>query len=161
MAGGKSELDDFYAALKSGTTVANFLERYDGIIRFIHKEGLTKDYRLGRGRVKKLRDEVSPVARFVKVHAAPKDRICFALDDTAPDCFVKHGGDRLREIELASTAANSPSARRRAAALAGRNPAKKKRSVGRPETVSAASPAEAPGMAVTAMPEAIAASTSL
>ena len=100
MAGGKSELDDFYAALKSGTTVANFLERYDGIIWFIHKEGLTKDYRLGSGRVKKLRDEVSPVTCFVRMHAAPEDRICFAPDDTAPDCIVKHGDDRLREIEV-------------------------------------------------------------
>ena len=39
VAGEKNELNDFYTALKSGTTVANFLERYDGIIRFIHKEG--------------------------------------------------------------------------------------------------------------------------
>ncbi len=100
MAGEKNELDDFYTALKSGTTVANFLERYDGIIRFIRKESLTKDYRLGRGRVKKLRDEVSPVTRFVRKHAAPEDLICFALDDTAPDCIVKHGDDRQREVEV-------------------------------------------------------------
>ncbi len=100
MPGKKSELDDFYAALKSGTTVANFLERYDGIFQFIHKKGLTKDYRLAKGRMKKLRDEVCPVARFVRMHATPEDRIRFALDDTAPDCFVKHGDDRLREIEV-------------------------------------------------------------
>ncbi len=96
----KNELDDFYSILKSGTTVASFLEKYEHIIQFIHKEGLTKDYRLARGTVKKLCDEVSPVARFVRMYAAPKDRICFALDDTAPDCFVKHGDDRLREIEV-------------------------------------------------------------
>ena len=100
MAGKKDELGDFYAALKSGTTVASFLDRYERIIQFIHKEGLTKDYRLARGRVKKLRDEVSPVARFVREHAAPEDRIWFALDDTAPDCCVRHEGDRLREIEV-------------------------------------------------------------
>ncbi len=100
MAGEEDELDDFYTALKGGTTVASFLERYERIIQFIHKEGLTKDYRLARGRVKKLRDEVSPVARFVREHAAPEDRIWFVLDDTAPDCCVKHGGDRLREIEV-------------------------------------------------------------
>ena len=98
--GEKDELDDFYAALKSGTTVASFLDRYERIIQFIRKEGLTEDYRLARGRVKKLRDEVSPVARFVREHAASEDRIWFALDDTAPDCCVKHGGDRLREIEV-------------------------------------------------------------
>ena len=50
--------------------------------------------------MKKLRDEVSPVARFVREHAAPEDRIWFALDDTAPDCCVRHEADRLREIEV-------------------------------------------------------------
>ncbi len=100
MVGENDELDDFFTALKSGTTVASFLERYERIIQFIHKEDLTKDYRLARRRVKKLRDEVSPVARFVRGHAALEDRIWFVLDDTAPDCCVKHGGDRLREIEV-------------------------------------------------------------
>ncbi len=100
MAGEKDELDDFYTALKSGTNVASFLEKYERIIRFTHAEGLTEDYRLGSGRVKKLRDEVSPVARFVSKYAAPEDRIWFALDDTAPDCCVRHGSGRLREIEV-------------------------------------------------------------
>ncbi len=100
MAGEKDELDDFYTVLKSGTTVANFLDRYERIIQFIHKEGLTKDYRLAWGTVKKLRDEVSPVARFVREHAAPEDRIWFALDDTTPDCCVTHEGGRVREIEV-------------------------------------------------------------
>ena len=63
MTGEKDELDDFFTALKSGTTVASFLERFERIIQLVHKEGLTKDYRLARRRVKKLRDEVSPVGR--------------------------------------------------------------------------------------------------
>jgi len=100
VAGEKDELDDFHIALKSGTTVASFLKRYERIIQFIHEEGRTKDYRLARRPVKKLRDEVSPVARFVRKHAAPEDRIWFALDDTTPDCCVRHGGGRLREIEV-------------------------------------------------------------
>ncbi len=100
MTSGKDELGDFYATLKSGTSVASFLEQYKHIIGFIHAEGLTEDYRLARGRVKRLSDEVSPVARFVRKHAAPEDRIWFALDYTAPDCCVRHGDDRLREIEV-------------------------------------------------------------
>ena len=99
-AGEKNELDDFYTVLKRGTTVANFLDRYERIIQFIHEEGLTKGYRLARGPVKKLCDEVSPVARFVRKHAAPEDRIWFALDDTAPDCCVRHEVGGLREIEV-------------------------------------------------------------
>ena len=81
MAGEEDKLDDFYTTIKSGTTVSNFLEKYECIFRFIHSEGLTKDYRLGSGRVKKLRDEVTPVARFVRQFAAPTDRISFALSD--------------------------------------------------------------------------------
>lgn len=100
MVGEKDDLDDFCAALKSGTTVASFLEMYERIIGFVHAEDLTEDYRLGRGRVKKLRDEVSPVTRFIREHASLEDRIWFALDNTAPDCCVKHGDDRLREIEV-------------------------------------------------------------
>ena len=50
--------------------------------------------------MKKLRDEVSVIARFVREHAALEDRIRFALDDTAPDCCVRHGDGRLREIEV-------------------------------------------------------------
>ncbi len=100
MPGENDELDDFYTALKSGTTVARFLEQYEHIIGFIHAERLTEDYRLGKGRVKRLRDEVSPVARFVREHASLEDQIWFALDYTAPDCCVRHGVDRLREIEV-------------------------------------------------------------
>ena len=101
MAGEEDKLDDFYTTIKSGnTTVSNFLEKYECIFGFIHSEGLTEDYRLGSGRVKKLRDEVSPVARFVRKFAAPADRISFALDDKTPDCFVTHGGSRRRKIEV-------------------------------------------------------------
>ena len=50
---------------------------------------------------------------------------------------------------------------RRAALRGGRKPSKKKRSVGRPATISAASTAEAPGTATTLMPAAAASATSL
>ena len=93
-------LHSFYAVLKRGTTVADFLDRYECVIEFIHKEGLTESYRLARGAVKKLRDEVTPIARFVRTHAAPKDRIWFALSASSPDCHVNHEGNGLREIEV-------------------------------------------------------------
>lgn len=100
MAGEADELHKFYAVIKSGTTVADFLDSYERVIYFIHKKGLTESYRLAQGRVKKLRDEVSPVARFARKHAAPKDWIWFALSNSAPDCCVRHEGHGLREIEV-------------------------------------------------------------
>ena len=53
------------------------------------------------------------------------------------------------------------SARLRADDLPGRNPANMNRSLGRPETVSPASAAEAPGKAVTCSPSVMALWTSL
>jgi hypothetical protein len=94
------QLDDFYAVLKRGLTVEDFLGRYDDIVGFIHSHGLTKDYRLGRRRVKKLCDEVTPVARFAKTHAQPKDQIRFALDNSHPDCVISHQDGRKRDVEV-------------------------------------------------------------
>ena len=93
-------LDNFYVDLRHGLSVASFLERYQSAIRFIHATGLTNDFRLGKGKTKRLRDEVSPVARFVKQNAAPEDRIAFTLDNTFPDCCIIHEGGHLREIEV-------------------------------------------------------------
>ena len=79
MVGEYVELDDFYAAIKKGTTVVSFLEMYKRISKYIHAVDLTKDRRLGHGDVKKLEDEVMPVARFVRKHADPEDQI-FIVD---------------------------------------------------------------------------------
>ena len=46
MAGEADELQNFYAVLKRGTTVADFLDRYEPTIQFLHRVGLTEDYRL-------------------------------------------------------------------------------------------------------------------
>ncbi len=100
MAENNDNLDDFFTFLKNGTTVESFLSQFREIMGFIHARGLTKDYRLGKGKVKKLRDEVSPVARFVRAHATPEDRIRFALDKTYPDCIVHLQDGRKREIEI-------------------------------------------------------------
>lgn len=100
MAANKDELDDFYDVLRSGITVESFLEKQAEILGFMHAWGLTNDYRLGKGRVKKLRDEIVPVARFVRAHAKPEDRIRFALDDTHPDCTLCHQDSRRREVEV-------------------------------------------------------------
>jgi hypothetical protein len=77
--GKKDELDDFHAILTGGTTGEVFLNQYDKIFGFVHSHGSTRDYRLGRGRMKRLRDEVTPVARFVRTCAEPEDRIWFTM----------------------------------------------------------------------------------
>lgn len=94
------QLEVFYAAIKRGLTVAEFLSQLDQIRVFIHSHGLTEDYRLARGRVKKLCDEVTPVARFVRMHSKTEDWISFALDDQYPDCLLCHKDGSKREIEV-------------------------------------------------------------
>jgi len=86
------ELDEFYAVLKAGTTAAIFLQKHNEVLKFVNTRGLTEDYRLGKGRVKKLRDEVSPVSRFIRTIAKPDDLIRFALDNRTPDCVVSDEG---------------------------------------------------------------------
>ena len=64
-------------------------------------------------------------------------------------------------MRVAGIAASSLNSSRRWAERAARNPAKKKRSGGRPDKTRAASAAEGPGTAVTGRSSAIAACTSL
>ena len=61
---------------------------------------------------------------------------------------------------LARTPASSARARRRAALRGGRNPANRKRSVGSPESTSAARTADGPGRTVTGTSSAMQALTS-
>lgn len=96
----RDALDDFYAALREGLTVESFLRRCEQIFQFIKSYGLTDDYVLGRGRVDKLRDEVILVARLVREHAHPDDRIQFALDNSYPDCVLRGHGRSERQIEV-------------------------------------------------------------
>jgi len=100
MTDSKDELDCFYEILKKGTTIEDFLGRYDLIIQFVISKGWVADFRLAKGRLKKLRDEIAPVVCFVRVHAASQDRIQFALDDDAIDCNVWHGSTFHRKIQV-------------------------------------------------------------
>jgi len=100
----KVNTEAYYVLLRNGTTVGDFLEGFKRIISHVKKAGLIDQYRLAKKEsgidLKRLRDEVSPVARFVGAHAQPDDRICFALGDSYPDCIVCDRDGRKREIEV-------------------------------------------------------------
>jgi hypothetical protein len=93
-------LDGFYECLKAGLTVEAFLSRYEAVFEFVHSRGLTEDYRLGRRQVKKLRDEVTPVARFCAKCVEPQDTIRFNLDEKYPDCVLTRLNKEICEIEV-------------------------------------------------------------
>ena len=84
------ELDRFYCLLKTGTSVGEFLRSYEALFPFIHSNGLTPKYRLGKDRLKKLRDEVTLAVPFIRQHAAANDTIQFPLDSSEHDCNFWH-----------------------------------------------------------------------
>jgi len=96
----KDRLAEFFGVLRGETTVGDFLETFERLIPRMHAAGLGDQYRLASDDLKKLRDEISPVARFVRAHANPKDRISFALNNTFPDCTLYHRNGRTRGIEV-------------------------------------------------------------
>lgn len=99
----KGEIDAFCRRLRKGTTVGDFLKDFECVISRAQHAGLAGQYRLGkRGNgidLKRLRDEVSSVARFTRKHAEPDDRISFCLDDRFSDCTLCHQDGVKRDIE--------------------------------------------------------------
>lgn len=85
-----NEIDRFYSLLQSGMSVAEFLRCYEGLFPFIRSNGLTLEYRLAKGPLKRLRDEVTPAYQFIRQHAALDDKIQFPLDDGPHDCNIWH-----------------------------------------------------------------------
>jgi hypothetical protein len=83
-------IDDFIDLIKAGTNVGELLRRHARLFADIRAAGLVKDYRLGRGRMKRLRDEVAPVELFLRGHADAADRVQFPLNSSVPDCNVWH-----------------------------------------------------------------------
>ena len=95
------ELECFYSLLRSRTSVAEYLRRYEALFHFIHSKGLASDYRLAKEPFKRLRDEVTPAYPFVRQHAAPDDEIQFPFDNGPHDCNVWHRNPaRHRTIQI-------------------------------------------------------------
>jgi hypothetical protein len=94
----EDDLDRLYATAKAGTSVREFLQHYSAIFPFIRAKNLTCDYRLGRGRLKRLRDELTIGAHFLSLHANANDRVQFPLDSGGTDC--NWYSDRKRTIEI-------------------------------------------------------------
>jgi len=81
-------LDSFYADLKSGMSVREFLKRFLEVLDFVHSIKLTPQMRLAQGRVKRLRDEIAPMRAFLRKEAEDDDSVQFPLDSGPVDCNV-------------------------------------------------------------------------
>jgi hypothetical protein len=81
------QLELFYAQTSASIEVSRLLDEYERIFPFIHGAGLTADYREGRGRLKRLRDEVTPIVGLLKRKAGPGDKAKFNLDSSNHDAL--------------------------------------------------------------------------
>jgi hypothetical protein len=81
------QLELFYAKIRGPIEVSTLLDEYKSIFPFIHRSGLTADYREARGRLKRLRDEVTPIVGLLKRKAEPTDMAKFNLDSSDYDAL--------------------------------------------------------------------------
>jgi hypothetical protein len=100
-------LEVFYVDLRRGMYVEEFLDGYPRILDFVHANGFTADMRLAKGRLKKLRDEVSPVRALLLTNAQPEDWVQFPFDAGPIDCnHIRAGGEHSRiQITIAQARA--------------------------------------------------------
>jgi hypothetical protein len=93
-------LDKFYADLKFGISVPEFLRRFLEVLDFVHSNDLTPQMRLAQGRVKRLRDEIAPMRAFLRKAAEDGDSVQFPLDSGPVDCNVYSVAGQTRRIQI-------------------------------------------------------------
>jgi hypothetical protein len=98
----ETRLNDFYADISSceGMEIAKFQNMVAALFADNRTEHDIEQYRLGKNRWKKLRDEVSPVSSFLEFNHVEANRIRFPLDNHTPDCWLMSGNGNNRGIEV-------------------------------------------------------------
>lgn len=93
------KLKDFYAdiSVPEGMDITDFQNRQAALFAEDRSINDINDYRLGRAQWKKLRDEITPVSRFLKFNnRIEANRVRFPLDNNTPDCWlINDTGDNL------------------------------------------------------------------
>ncbi len=84
------KLNEYYNNLSAqdGMSVVDFQDRQTTLFALDRNIDDLNDYRLGIKPWKKLRDEITPVSRFLKFYHIEADRIRFPLDNNTPDCWL-------------------------------------------------------------------------
>ena len=84
------KLQEFYDLISEepGIDTHDFYSQFDALFLDKRSQQDLDDYRLGRKPWKKLRDEVSPVSRFLRYAEIAPAQVRFPLNDKAPDCWL-------------------------------------------------------------------------
>ncbi|MBK6742694.1 MAG: hypothetical protein IPG66_06805 [Hydrogenophilales bacterium] len=100
-----TRLQEFYdlISVESGIDTYEFFSQFDALFLAERSQQDLDDYRLGRKPWKKLRDEVSPVSRFLRYAEISSAQVRFPLNDKAPDCWLvtSDGGSYGIEVTIA------------------------------------------------------------
>jgi hypothetical protein len=99
-------LNEFYARISAegGLGVAIFQAELRGLFKRPRSDRDRDDYRLSKPPWKKLADEVTPMARFLRFNRVESGRIRFSLDNHAPDGWLWQG-DRNDPVGIEVTIA--------------------------------------------------------
>lgn len=95
-------LGEFYTDLSApdGMGITEFQNGLETLFAEDRSNDDLNNYRLGKGPWKKLRDEITPVSRFLQFKDIKADRIRFPLDNNTPDCWLLNDNDDNFGIEV-------------------------------------------------------------
>ena len=96
------KLEGFYKEISDpkGIELAAFQSKLTSVFESERSGSDIDDYRLGKKPWKKLRDEVVPVSRYLKLSEIHKGRVRFPLDNKTPDCWLTTTDDSELGIEV-------------------------------------------------------------
>lgn len=96
------KLEDFYKEISDpgGIELTAFQTKLASVFESERSNSDIKDYRLGKKPWKKLRDEVVPVSRYLKLREIHKGRVRFPLDNKTPDCWFTTTDNRELGLEV-------------------------------------------------------------
>lgn len=82
------EIEEFYKLLQGGMAVLEFQASFHKLLDHLRSQMMMPDYRLGKGELKRLREEVAPTRHYLRWSNAQYHKIQFPLDNGYYDCKV-------------------------------------------------------------------------
>lgn len=100
---GRPTVEDIGKQAQEGINVSDLARLLKHYFQSGRSDQEKKDYRGSKRPMKKLRDEIAPVSRFL-CHQCRAGRVCFPQDNDIPDAwFCPEGEDLMVGIEVTST----------------------------------------------------------
>jgi hypothetical protein len=96
----------FLGRISQRIAVGDFMHDFHALFPFIHESGLTECYRLGRGLLKRIRDEAAILAHFLELVEEPYGHIQLFLNSDIPDARLWRDQESI-DIEISQVQAKA------------------------------------------------------